>query len=123
MVQDLDEFVTRRTTNFSSSTADDDEEGEEGVAFLSDIQLHQLLCQKDVDKSSINSDNNGDQQEELLKLCKKYLENPVVLKDLDDDSYVGAPSERVEDLKFLKLEVVPDTRVKIVMQAIAEKTR
>ena len=31
--------------------------------------------------------------------------------------------ERVEDLKFLKLEVVPDTRVKIVMQAIAEKTR
>lgn len=93
------------------------------MAFLSDIQLHQLLCQKDVDKSSINSDNNGDQQEELLKLCKKYLENPVVLKDLDDDSYVGAPSERVEDLKFLKLEVVPDTRVKIVMQAIAEKTR
>lgn len=116
IMEDVEKFTTSRTTNFSRR-----EEEEEKFAGLTGRQFYRLLqdTDKDITIESIlqESDVTDDEQKaysELLQNSLKYLQVPVIMKDTDD-TYIGVPSEKVNDMKKMKVKEVPDSEVRILL--------
>lgn len=122
ILEGTQEFLAFRSTNFSSST-DADEEKDFG---LGDLELHELILLKP--SSGLPSSVAAKLQEQdrvqeanaRIESCREYLGLPVVLKDGKDDSFTGAWEHQLSEMKFLGLEVMPEDRVKIVMNQVLE---
>jgi hypothetical protein len=57
---------------------------------------------------------------ELLRKTLKYLDVPVIMKDVTDGSYDGVRPEQVSDFEFLGGVVMPPTSVKNVLQDFSD---
>lgn len=107
-------FTTSRTTSFSRKV----EQEKFGVTGR---ELHQLLLSSNMESTiAATLEQNGVDKAErnifsdLLRNSIKYLEVPVIMKDTDD-TYVGAWPDRVDDLKLMKLTVVPESQVRLLL--------
>jgi hypothetical protein len=57
-------------------------------------------------------------QQTLLKHTLQYLDNPILMKDDQDnaDSYDGIPPSQVATYETMKLQIVPPTRARLVLE-------
>jgi hypothetical protein len=133
LAKDVEGFNTTRTTSFSYKQ-DQEDDRDFGVGDV--LDLYDLVARKHT-LPSINAavesfykdrikgrdiewtDEETQQHHELLRQALEYIEIPVVMKDTDD-SYIGAWPERVEELKYLKIEKMSKTQVKLVMEDLLE---
>lgn len=93
----------------------DEDENSQG---LDVVGMYELLVQKRVSTSP------NEEQERLQELTAKVLNVPVLMRDPEDLSYIGAPPERVEDfLKFHRLEMVNKELAVLVLEDLYDIKR
>ena len=114
------DHVTRRTTNFSTAAAKEDE----GFG-LTGVQMYEMLAlnksNEELWKDSCNGDESEkDAQLELIESCRKYLELPIVMKDKDSE-YLGLSESTVETSDMFRLALMPATGVKLVMSQLLDR--
>mmetsp|Transcript_28321 Transcript_28321/g.65653 ORF Transcript_28321/g.65653 Transcript_28321/m.65653 type:complete len:148 (-) Transcript_28321:575-1018(-) len=125
------DFVTTRTTNFS--TLEDNPNEEFGIT---DVQLYELLAGTSDDNAATeeiwtkitspeaeHEDNDKEKRSnelKMLEICKQYLTLPQILKDTDD-TYIGVNGNHVAEMQRLKLKVVPESCVKIVLASLHQQ--
>ena len=93
LVQGIEGFETMRTTNFSEKGEKEDL-NDVGLDLL---DIYSLLRGNNVVNAALGEAARN-KQEKLLLQTKQYIGLPVLLKD-SDGSYVGAWSEKVDDLQ------------------------
>jgi len=125
LAENVPGFNTNRTTSFSHKH----DASEENEFRLDVIDMYQLLAERKVDDfynqqlDSYPEKPSASEQENhrrLLKQSLDFIELPVILRDTDN-TYVGASSDRVEDLKMMKLSETFPTQVKLVLRDLHEE--
>jgi len=153
LVEGIEGHSTTRTTNFFTSRIgeDDDEQDLQDFGFI-DLELYDLLrrCElaakanqdaKDVTTmenvaTSFYRETRGEQleaagftqeqqneQQQLLKNTAEYLELPIVTKD-EDANYVGLDRKELQrEFAHQKLDIVDESRVKLVLADLVDMQR
>ena len=141
MANTLEQFGTERTTSFSHTpdTVDPKDFG------LDVLDLYRLVSSQPVTSSSSSQQQSDgeatmvldfynehrndttDQADHdlhisLVQQTRHYLHAPVLLKD-DDDSFVGAFVRDARRLQNMKLELMPKTSVKLVLEDLVDAER
>ena len=114
------DFVTKRTTNFSTLVVERD-----NTFGLTAVQMYTMLAfnksGEDFWKDSGNQDEaDKDKHLDLLECCRKYLDLPVVLKD-ENKEYVGLAKSLVTSADLLQVSLRPDPGVKLVLSQLLER--
>lgn len=60
------------------------------------------------------------QHRQRLREAATSIQLPILWVDPEDDTYVGAAEDKTPDLKMLKLQELPPTSVKLVLQDLSE---
>jgi len=127
----MDGTTVSRTTNFSVTPAKKDKSEirlDDGALFqlLSRLQAGEVSAEKFVkdqfkdDSSSIDGDESSfiqkrnDENVNIINNITAYTEIPILMQDTDG-SLVGASSEQVEQLRFLKVRMAPN-HVKLCLE-------
>lgn len=129
-----DTFTTTRNTNFSNLSAQEESGKEFG---LSNLQLYQLLLQKDTLEKEGSVDSFYDsivseldnpqwseeekaQQKKLLKDALAAIEIPVLRKD-KEANFFGLYPKDVPGPEVKSIEPIPESKVRLVLQDLVEK--
>lgn len=132
LAENIEGFVTERTTNFSHKKEVVDKQ-DFGVGNV--LGLHSLLASRgkhNSDEESVQAfyedlardrpssehwEEDRERHLQLLRSTLEYVECPIILKDTNDD-FIGAWPDRVEDLKRMRIVEVPKTSVKLVLEDV-----
>jgi hypothetical protein len=116
LASNVEGFSTERTTNFSydddspseSATRTDEERGLYDV-----VGLYRIIAAKG-DPPDPNLDETIQQ---WIRDAQQYLEVPVIVKESDEDGYIGVHPQKLDELR---IDPVPKTIVKLIVEDLAE---
>ncbi len=129
LMGDDDTFTTTRNTNFSRLSTQEDNAKDFG---LSNLQLYQLLLQKDnqvhsfyesvkaEEDGSMWSEEEKGQHEQLLKDTMNAIQIPVLRKDTEGNIF-GLYSKDVPGQEVMSIESISTSKVKLVLQDLVDK--
>ncbi len=114
------DFVTKRTTNFSTVAVEDD------TSFgLTAVQMYSMLAfnksGNELWKDSAGGDDaDKDGHLELIESCRKYLELPVILKD-ENMEYIGLAKSLATTADLLQVSLTPAVGVQLVLSELMNR--
>lgn len=117
------EFVTKRSSDFSiESTVKEKPFG------LDEVQIYDLITNNQETSEAFwqglptMSEEKKAEQLAQLQACQEYIAIPTVMKDANS-AYIGVPYDRIPEFRRLGYTRVPDSRIKIVLASILERSR
>ncbi|KAI2502919.1 hypothetical protein MHU86_11506 [Fragilaria crotonensis] len=114
------DFVTKRTTNFSTVAIEED-----NTFGLTAVEMYSMLAFNkpgiEIWKDFAGGDAaDKDRHLELIESCRKYLELPVILKD-ENKEYIGLAKSLATSADLLQVSLTPAIGVQLVLAELLNR--
>lgn len=114
------DFVTKRTTNFSTAAMEEDK-----TFGMTAVEMYSMLAFNkpgiEIWKNSAGGDAaDKDRHLELIESCRKYLELPVILKD-ENKEYIGLAKSLATSADLLQVALTPAIGVQLVLAELLNR--
>lgn len=114
------DFVTKRTTNFSTAAIEED-----NTFGLTAVEMYSMLAFNkpgiEIWKDFAGGDAaDKDRHLELIESCRKYLELPVILKD-ENKEYIGLAKSLATSADLLQVSLTPAIGVQLVLAELLNR--
>jgi hypothetical protein len=135
LASNVEGFETERTTNFSyddddspaqprSRTRIEDEE----MGLYDVLGLYRIVAAKGSPQNQQQQPQEQQRQspafshnapiQQRIRDVQQYLDIPVIIKESEEDGYLGVPLQRLEELR---IDPIPKTVVKLVLEDLSER--